>query len=171
MSDHKAFPDLPTAAAACIKAGINHFLDRQKDAVTEAVARGLITEKELDQALRGLFRVSIRLGLLDPPARMPYASIGAATDPEPWSLPETRALVREATRKSIVLLKNSSGLLPLDRTKVHSVAVVGPLANQVLLDWYSGTPPYTVSPREGIERVANPAPPTPAQVSVSWVET
>src|SRR6185503_7274149 len=135
---------------------------------TQAVQRGLIREADLDAALRGLFRVSLRLGLLDPPERVPYAAIGAAGDPEPWGLPETRALVREATRKSIVLLKNSAGLLPLDRNKVKSVAVVGPLANTVLLDWYSGTPPYAVSPREGIERVANPAPPEAARVGVNW---
>jgi beta-glucosidase len=170
VSDHKAFPDLPTAAAACIKAGINHFLDRQKEPVTEALARGLLTEADLDQALRGLFRVSIRLGLLDPAERVPYAAIGAAGDPEPWSRPETRELVREVTRKSIVLLKNSAELLPLDRAKVRSIGVIGPLCNQVLLDWYSGTPPYAVSPREGIERAANPGPPpAPGAIGVNWV--
>jgi beta-glucosidase len=169
VTDHKAFPDLPTAAAACVKAGINFFLDRHKEAVTEAVQRGLLTEADIDQALRGLFRVSVRLGLLDPPERVPYAKIGAEGDPEPWARPETRALVREVTRKSIVLLKNSAGLLPLDRTKVKSVAVVGPRANQVLLDWYSGTPPYAVTPREGIEHVANAGPPGPSRVGVNWV--
>ena len=170
VSDHKAFPDLPAAAAACIKAGINHFLDRHKEAVTEALARGLVTEADLDAALRGIFRVSLRLGLLDPPERVPYSRIGAPDDPEPWAQPETRALVREVTRKSIVLLKNSAGLLPLDRKKVRSVAVVGPLANTVLLDWYSGTPPYAVSPRQGIERVANPpGPPGSNRIGVTWV--
>jgi beta-glucosidase len=169
VTDHKAFPDLPAAAAAGVKAGINVFLDRHKEAVTEAVQRGLLTEGDIDQALRGLFRVSIRLGLLDPPERVPYAKIGAEGDPEPWSQPETRALVREVTRKSIVLLKNSAGLLPLDRKTVKSVAVVGPLANQVLADWYGGTPPYAVTPREGIERVANPGPPGPGGVGVNWV--
>lgn len=168
VSDHKAFPDISSAAAACIKAGINHFLDRHREAVTEAMEKKLVSEAEIDQALRGLFRVSIRLGLLDPPGRVPYAAIGAAGDPEPWAQPETRALVREATRKSIVLLKNTAGLLPLDRTKVHSVAVVGPLANTVLLDWYSGTPPYTVSPREGLDAVGNPGPPAPG-LGVGWV--
>ncbi len=170
VSDHKAFPDLPAAAAACLKAGINFFLDRHKEAVTEALSRGLVTEADLDAALRGNFRVSLRLGLLDRPERVPYARIGASDDPEPWAQPETRALVREVTRKSIVLLKNSAGLLPLDRAKVRSVAVVGPLANTVLLDWYSGTPPYAVSPRQGIERVANPpGPPGPNRVGVTWV--
>ena len=97
-----------------------------------------------------VFRVSLRLGLFDPPERVPYSKIDAADDPEPWTQPETRALVREVTRKSIILLKNSAGLLPLDRKKVRCIAVVGPLANTVLLDWYSGTPPYAVSPRQGI---------------------
>src|SRR5512139_2158985 len=169
VSDHKAYPDLPSAAAACIKAGINHFLDRHQEAVTQAIQRGLLTEADIDQALRGLFRVSIRLGLLDPPERVPYAAIGAAGDVEPWDQPETRAFVREVTRKSIVLLKNSAGLLPLDRTKVKSVAVVGPLVNQVLLDWYSGTPPYAVTPREGIERVANAGLQGSNRVGVNWV--
>ena len=168
VSDHKAFPDLPAAAAACVKAGINHFLDRHKEAVTEALKRGLLTEGDLDAALRGLFRVSLKLGLLDPPERVPYAAIGAPGDPEPWAQPEARALAREATRQSIVLLKNSAGLLPLDRKKVKSVVVVGPLANVVLADWYGGTPPYAVTPRAGIERAANPQPGAGGP-SVSWV--
>jgi beta-glucosidase len=169
VTDHKAFPDLPTAAAACVKAGINNFLDRHAEPVLEAVKRGLLTEADLDAALRGLFRVSLRLGLLDPPERVPYSRIGAPGDPEPWAKPETRAFVREVTRKSIVLLKNSAGLLPLDRQKVRSVAVVGPLANTVLLDWYSGTPPYAVSPRRGIERVAGAPPAGSRTVGVTWV--
>ncbi len=169
VTDHKAFPDLPSAAAACVKAGVNHFLDLQKAPLTEAIARGLLTEADLDAALRGLFRVSLRLGLLDPADRVPYASIGKAGDPEPWAKPETRAFVREVTRKSIVLLKNSAGLLPLDRQKVRSVAVVGPLANTVLLDWYSGTPPYAMSPRRGIEIVAGAPPAGSRAVGVTWV--
>lgn len=153
VTDHKAFPDLPAAAAACIKAGINQFLDRQKDPVTEAVKRGLLTEAEIDQALRGVFRVMIRLGMLDPAERVAYSQIGrgGAEEVEPWAKPETKALVRTVTQKSIVLLKNSAGLLPLDKTKLKRIAVIGPRANQVLLDWYSGTPPYSVSPRAGIE--------------------
>lgn len=168
VTAHEAFSDLPTAAAACIRAGINNFLDRYQEPVAEALERGLLTEADLDEALRGLFRVSIRLGLLDPPELVPYAAIGAPDDPEPWDRPETRALVREVTQKSIVLLKNSAGLLPLDRGTVRSIGVVGPLANQVLLDWYSGTPPYTVTPWLGIENVAN-AGPLGRRPSVNWV--
>jgi beta-glucosidase len=170
MTAHRAFPELPSAAAACVKAGINHFLDRHKQPVTEALARGLISEADLDQALGGLFRVSIRLGLLDPAERVPYAAIGGQGDPEPWMKPETRAFARDVTRRSIVLLKNSAGLLPLDLGKVKSIAVIGPLANQVLLDWYSGTPPYAVSPREGLERAASGGPPPAAsRFGINWV--
>lgn len=169
VTDHKAFPDLPTAAAACVKAGINHFLDRHQEPVTEAIAKGLLTEADIDRALRGLFRVSLKLGLLDPPGQVSYSTIGAEGDPEPWAQPEARELVREATRKSIVLLRNADGLLPLDRRTVGSVAVVGPLANVVLADWYGGTPPYAVTPKDGIERVANPGPPgAPGTVGVNW---
>ncbi len=168
VDKHKAFPDLPTAAAACVKAGINHFLDRHKEAVTEAVRRGLLTEADLDRALRGLFRISLRLGLLDPAERVPYARIGAAGDPEPWAQAETRALVRRATQRSIVLLKNTGALLPLDKDHLKSVAVIGPLANTVLPDWYGGTPPYTVSPREGIERFVNPTFAGTGSIAVNW---
>ena len=170
VSAHKAFPDPAEAAAACIKAGINHFLDRHKEPVTEAVERGLLIESDLDEALRGLLRVELRLGSLDPAENVPYAGIGGEGDPEPWSQPETHALVREVTRKSIVLLENSANLLPLDPDEIDSIAVVGPLSNTVLLDWYSGTPPYQVTPREGIENVANPDPfPVPHRVGINWV--
>jgi len=76
--------------------------------------------------------------------------------------------VREVTRKSIVLLKNSSGLLPLDRKKVRSVAVVGPLANTVLS---TGTRHAALRrlAAAGIERVANPQPFGPSPIGVTWV--
>jgi len=91
----------------------------------------------------------IKLGLLDPPEMVPYASIKDGE--EPWLGDKNKELVKEVTRKSIVLLKNENNFLPLDKNKIKSVAVIGPYANQVLLDWYSGTPPYTVSPLEGIK--------------------
>ncbi len=163
VSDHQAFPDLATAAAACIKAGINQFLDKYLEPVTEAVQRGLLSEADLDHALCGVFRVMLRLGLLDPPAKVAHASLGRKGGKPPWALEETRAFVRKVTRKSLVLLENRHGFLPLDRAKIRSMAVVGPRCNEVLLDWYSGTPPYAIAPRDGIERVAGP------DISVGWV--
>lgn len=145
------YPNLVEAVTGEIKAGINEFLDGSStNDVTQALDQKLLTEKDIDQAIRGRLRVFIRLGLLDPPSDVPYASIGRDGKPEPWLSDEHKATARLVTQKSIVLLKNSEHLLPLVEAKLETIAVVGPRADQVLLDWYSGTPPYTVSPLEGI---------------------
>jgi beta-glucosidase len=148
VTEHKAFPSLDVAAAAALHAGINQYLDRHQQPVRDALNRGLMTEAEIDAALHGVYRVMLRLGLLDPPENVPYSSISG--DQEPWLTDARREIARWATRKSIVLLKNANKALPLHGKKLKSVAVIGPYADQVLLDWYSGTPPYVVSPLQGI---------------------
>jgi len=148
VTEHAKFPALDAAAAAALHAGINQYLDRYEQPVRDALKHGLMTENDIDSALRGVYRVMIRLGLLDPPESVPYSSIGSGQ--EPWMTEAHREVARWATRKSIVLLKNENAALPLNSQKLKSVAVIGPYADQVLLDWYSGTPPYTVSPLEGI---------------------
>lgn len=150
VTQHHYYPDLEHAAAGCLKAGITKYLDRYQDPLKQALKDGLVSEADIDNALRGNFRVMIHLGLLDPPALDPYSTIGTGNDPAPWDLPETHALVRKATDESIVLLKNEGGLLPLDTAKVHSIAVIGPRADEVLPDWYGGLPPYAVTPLQGI---------------------
>jgi beta-glucosidase len=149
VTAHKYCPDFETAAAESIKAGIGQFLDNYRDAVRGALKKGLLKEADIDRALRGNFRVMIRLGLLDPPSRVPYASIGQEST-DPWLTDKHKAVALAAAQKSIVLLKNSANLLPLDRNALKSIAVIGPRANEVLLDWYSGTPPYAITPLEGI---------------------
>ncbi len=149
VTAHHYYPTLAEAAAGCIKAGINQFLDTYKPGTMEALQKKLITEAEIDGVLRGVFRVMIKLGQLDPPQMVPYASIG--TGPEPWLSQKNRDFVRLITQKSIVLLKNDKGLLPLDKNKIKSIAVVGPRSAEVLQDWYSGVPAYSVSILEGIK--------------------
>jgi beta-glucosidase len=155
VTSQKYSPDFDHAAASSVKAGIGQFLDRYPDAVRGALKRGLLTETEIDEALKGNFRVMIRLGLLDPPSLVPYSHIGSEPE-DPWLTEKHKAIARLATQESIVLLKNSQNLLPLDKHAVKSIAVIGPRANEVLLDWYSGTPPYTVTPLEGIKRSVGP---------------
>jgi len=147
--EHKYYPDSAWAAAAAIKAGINQFLDRHTNPVNKALKDGLLKESDIDAVLRGVFRVMIKLGLLDPTSMVSYAAIKDGE--EPWLSAKNKNLVKEVTKKSIVLLKNKDGFLPLDKSNIKSVAIIGPYANQVLLDWYSGTPPYTVSPLEGVK--------------------
>ena len=149
VTSQKYSPDFESAAAASIKAGIGQFLDNYRDAVRGAVKRGLLTESDIDEVFKTNFRVMIKLGLLDPPAMVPYTQIGSEPD-EPWLSGKHTSFARLITQKSIVLLKNSSHTLPLDRAKMKSIAVVGPRANEVLLDWYSGSPPYAVTPLAGI---------------------
>jgi beta-glucosidase len=153
VRSHKYYPDFETAAAESVKAGIGQFLDDYREPVRGALKRGLLKETDIDRALRGVFRVMIRLGLLDPPARVPYSSIGKESV-DPWLTEKHKALALLTTQKSIVLLKNSANLLPLDKKKLKSIAVIGPRSNEVLLDWYSGTPPYAISPLEGIKDAA-----------------
>jgi beta-glucosidase len=161
VKDHKAYKTMPEAVAATVHAGINQYLDTYKPAMEEALKQGLITEADLDRNLRGVFRVMIRLGMLDPAGRVPQARIGfddgagKMLAKDPWWTPEAKELARRVTDESIVLLKNEKAadgqtLLPLDAKRVKSIAVVGPYANDVLLDWYSGTPPFAVTPLEGI---------------------
>ena len=154
VNQYHYFATTNEAAAACIKAGINHFLDNYHAGVAGALSNNLLSETDLDEAIKGVLRIYFRLGLLDPPTNNPYAGIGAASEPEPWTTPEHKAVARLVMQKSIVLLKNAGNLLPLDRTKLKSIAVIGPRANQVLLDWYSGLPPYMVTPLQGIREKA-----------------
>ena len=150
VTAHRAYPDLYEAAAAAIRAGITQFLDDYRDGVRGALERGLLTAADIDSAVRKNFRVMLRLGLLDPPDVVPYAAIGREEEPPPWDGEAHRVSARRVTQRSIVLLKNAGSILPLDRERVRSIAVVGPLADRVLVDWYSGTPPYLVSPLDGI---------------------
>jgi beta-glucosidase len=140
------------AGAGEIKAGINQFLDRTSaPTVRTAIESNLLSVAELDENIKGSLRVFIRLGLLDPTNMVPYASIGAPGEPEPWTTDKHKAVARLIAQQSIVLLKNSGNLLPLDKTRLKSISLVGPRANEVFLDWYSGTPPYTVTPLDGIK--------------------
>lgn len=155
LSDHKRFDnDRAAAAAACIKAGITKFLDEYKDAVYEALHRKLISVEDIEKAIRGNLRTSLKLGLLDHAEDNPYAAIGVTDTIAPWSKPETKVLVREATLKSVVLLKNKDHLLPLDRHKIKKIAVIGQRATEVLQDWYAGKPFYTVNVLDAIREEA-----------------
>lgn len=155
LSDHKRFDnDRAAAAAACIKAGITKFLDEYKDAVYEALHRKLISVEDIEKAIRGNLRISLKLGLLDHTEDNPYAAIGVTDTIAPWSKPETKALVREATLKSVVLLKNQDHLLPLDRHKIKKIAIIGQRATEVLQDWYAGKPFYTVNVLDAIREEA-----------------
>ena len=140
---------------ACLKAGINQFLDTYVDETKAAIKDGTVTEAEIDELLRPKFRVTIRLGLLDPPELVPYSKI--KDSPEPWNTEKDKAVSEKMAFESVVLLKNAGGFLPLEeRFMIKSIAVIGPFADSVHWDWYGGTPPYAITPLEGIRNVVGP---------------
>jgi beta-glucosidase len=143
------------AAAMAVKAGISVFLDQHQNAVKEALDKGLLTEADIEEAIKGNIRMRMRLGEFDPPELVPFSRITGRE--EPWYAPEHQALARTATLKSIVLLKNDRDLLPLEKTAIKSIAVIGINGNEVFPDWYAGIPPYTVSPLDGIRAKVGPA--------------
>jgi beta-glucosidase len=151
LSTHAYYPSLDIAAAECIKAGTTVFLDNYVSALKGALGKGLITEKDIDESIYGNLRVTLKLGMLDNSVKNPYTAIGVTDTVAPWKTQEARDLVRTATQKSIVLLKNQNSLLPLQNGKIKSVAVIGPSSNKVISDWYTGTPPYYVSILKGIK--------------------
>jgi beta-glucosidase len=148
------YPNQEAAVVACIKNGVNQFLDRYADETKAALKDGSLTETDIDAVLRYKFRIAIKLGLLDPPEMVPYAKI--KDDPEPWNTDRDRDVSKKLALESVVLLKNDKDLLPLDKMKIKSIAVIGPLADSVHWDWYGGTPPYKVTPLEGIMAEVGP---------------
>jgi beta-glucosidase len=152
ITSHKAFPNKEQGSAAAVKAGINHFLDRYQEDLKKALKDGLVTEADMDAALKNLLTVYLRLGEMDPPGVDPYAKIGRESggDVPPAERESSKVLARQATDESIVLLKNENRTLPLDKTKLKTVAVIGPWIDTVLQDWYSGTWPYNVTILDGI---------------------
>ncbi len=148
VDSHKYFADYVQAAAGCIRSGITMFLDQYLPSLRQALDKKLIDEEDINKAVRGNLRVMLKLGLMDGAPDNPYKKIGIEDNTRPWTKPEAAALVRKATAKSIVLMKNE-GLLPLKKD-LQSIAVIGPSADLVVSDWYAGTPPYAVSILDGI---------------------
>ncbi len=154
ISTHAYYPSPEVAAAECLKAGITVFLDNYMAPLRGALSKGLVSESEIDEAIYGNLRVLLKLGLLDAQPTDPYNKIGITDTVAPWKKPGAHELARLATRKSVVLLKNQNSLLPLKKDKIKSIAVIGPSANKVISDWYSGTPPYNVNILNGIKSSA-----------------
>ena len=116
------------AIAGAVKAGVDAMSDNPaavEKAAREAWELGLLTEEEIDGALRNTFRTRLRLGIYDREPGNPYDLVTEAD----LDSRENRAICRQVSREAIVLLKNQDGMLPLAPEKAESLAVVGPLGN------------------------------------------
>ena len=135
------------AVALALNAGMDiECGDYFKDYLAAVVKNGMVPMAIIDSAVTRLMVSRFKMGLYDPPDLVPYTKI-------PMSVvdgPQHREIAREAARQSIVLLKNSGSLLPLDKFKINSVAVIGPGAKVPQIGGYSGGYSKAVSPFEGI---------------------
>jgi beta-glucosidase len=150
---HKIVPTPEEAAALAVKAGTDLECGKVYLNLKAAVDQKLITEAEIDVAVKRLFTARFKLGMFDPAEKVKYAQI-------PYSVVDSKGhkdLALEAARKSIVLLKNEKNLLPLKKD-LGTLAVIGPNADQwlMLLGNYNGVPSDAITPLRGIrEKVSD----------------
>lgn len=149
---HKIADTAAQAAALGVKNGCDLDCGKTYDELLPAVRQGLVTEADIDVALRRLMLARFRLGVFDPPERVRWAQI-------PYSVNQSPAhdqLALRAARSSIVLLKNN-GVLPLSRD-IGTLAVIGPTADEImsLLGNYYGTPAAPVTILQGIRAAVGP---------------
>ncbi len=144
---HAYKPTEAAAAAVALKTGTDFACGTEYKALTDAVKQGLVTEAEVDKSVQRLFVARFKLGMFDPPDRVPFSKIPYAE----VDSAEHRKLALEAARKSIVLLKNDKQTLPVSAS-VKKIAVIGPSADDVdaLLGNYNGFSSKEVAPLEGI---------------------
>lgn len=142
---HKITDTAPQSAAMALKAGCDVNCGNTYLHILAALEEGLITKEDIRTACIHALRTRIRLGQLDDNEfdDLPFDIIACDSN---------KALSLEAAEKSVVLLHND-GILPLDRDKINSIAVIGPNADSraALLGNYNGTPDRSVTFLEGIQ--------------------
>jgi len=142
------------AARLAIAAGVDYDLSDGSvyRTLTDQVKQGIVPESELDRSVARVLATKFRLGLFDNPYVDPdYAE-------KITNNAEHRQLALKAAQEVMVLLKNEKNLLPLDLTKLKTIAVIGPNAEGLHLGGYSRMPAHAVSILQGIrDRVGNKA--------------
>jgi beta-glucosidase len=141
------------ASALAVKAGTDLTCGREYRSLIQAVKQNLITEAEIDVAVKRLMTARFRLGMFDPPSMVRYAQIPYSENDSPAH----RQLSLTAAHESMVLLKNENQLLPLKKD-IKRLAVIGPNADALesLLGNYNGTPSKYVTPLTGIRSKVSP---------------
>lgn len=149
ISEHHVASTPAEAAKLAIEAGVDleiSFLGRCYGTLAQQVRDGRVAEAMLNRAVGRILRAKFLLGLFEQTYVDPNYAVAVCR------LPAHRELARRAAQKAIILLKNQNNFLPLDRTKLRSIAVIGPNAAWVRLGGYSSAPAYTVSILEGIKK-------------------
>src|SRR5579859_1250220 len=144
---HHVAPSLDVAAKMSLDAGVDIELPFTSAYPTlkEQVQQGKVSVAMIDRAAGRVLRAKFIAGLFDDPFVDPaYAE-------RITNSPEHQQLALKAARETIVLLKNQNNLLPLDKSKLKRIAVIGPNAGELHLGGYSGKPGRGVSILQGIK--------------------
>ena len=144
---HKVTGDAVESVALAMERGCDLNCGDAYNFMMEALLKGKVKEEWVDRSLARLLKTKIKLGLFDPPEDVPYSNIGE----EVICCPEHVELSRTAAEKSMVLLKNEDGILPLDPDNGYYY-VTGPNAAEIppLLGNYYGLNGRIVTPLEGM---------------------
>ena len=149
VNGHGFYGNHAESVANAIKNGVDGMSDNPvavEKAVREAYELGLLTEKDLDGALRNTFRTKLRLGVYDNEPQNPYDKVTEEDIDSPYN----REICKQLSRESVVLLKNEKDFLPLNPAEVADLALIGPHGDVWYPDWYGGIPPYRKTLKEGI---------------------
>lgn len=152
--NHKVTESIEESAALAVKNGCDLNCGCAYASLMKACNAGLIEEKDIDLALYHLMLIRMRLGMFDDPKHVPFASVPyEANDSE-----ENKKFSLDVSKKSLVLLRNREGFLPIDRKKTRSIAVIGPNADShaALEGNYNGTASEYVTVLEGIREAVEP---------------
>ncbi len=147
MTRHKMFDNIADAAVRAMDSGVDaETPDGEAYALLpELVRAGRIPQAEVDAAVRRMLKLKFESGLFEHPY-VDAASANAKT-----ATPDAIALARQAGREAIVLLKNDHGVLPLDASKIHRLAVLGTHARDTPIGGYSDEPRHVVSLLEAMQ--------------------
>jgi len=147
---HKIVNTAEEAAALGIRNGCDLNCGNTYLHLKQALEKNLITEAEIDRAVKRLMLARLQLGMFDPKGSTPYDTLTLASVDNA----QHRAMALLAAQKSIVLLKNENKTLPLNRKLIKKIAVLGPNAHnaQVMFGNYNGIPSYSVTPYQGIAK-------------------
>jgi len=126
VDGHHMTTDMAVAVANALNAGCDYDDAEYRMNIPKAVERKLVTEDVVNRALGRVMKIGFRLGAFDPPEMVPFSKIPESV----IDSPEHRELALKAARESIVLLSNKNNFLPLDKTKLKTVAVIGPAAEK-----------------------------------------
>jgi beta-glucosidase len=145
---HKIVKTAEEASALAVRSGCDLNCGNTYSHLVNSVKSRLITEKDIDKALKRLILARIKLGLFNPPEKIPFSEYAD----DQIESKEHQELALQTARESIVLLKNEDRTLPVSKN-IGSIVVFGPNANdrQFLLGNYFGMPTYRTTILEGIK--------------------